>query len=171
MRRISFNLTTSQIEDRSKDVTRRIGWLNAKVGERLQAVDRLRSKDWKLLAVIEIVSVRREPLNWITEADLLREGFATNHFFGAYGDDYPTSGYGVAGFVNMFCAQMKCAPADLVTRIEFRYVEDSELISHGVSLLKRALDEHPGVFNDLSRHQTKKAIAAGKTLAEELANA
>jgi hypothetical protein len=37
MRLISFSLTTRQVRDGSKTVTRRLGWADLKPGERLQA--------------------------------------------------------------------------------------------------------------------------------------
>jgi hypothetical protein len=67
MRNISFSLTTAQIRDRSKTVTRRMGWRNLKVGERLQGCEkcmgRRNGEPLVKLAVIEVVSVRREKLN------------------------------------------------------------------------------------------------------------
>lgn len=119
MRRMSFHITTAQIENRSKTVTRRLGWDFAKVGDRVLAVDRLRSKDARKLAIIEIVSVGWEPLNRITEADVIREG-----------DPFPRPSYQngpidlpVKRFVERFCQAMKCEPSTAVNRIEFRYVD------------------------------------------------
>jgi hypothetical protein len=153
MRRMSFAMTTDAVLNRSKTVTRRLGWIFAKVGDLYLAVDKIRTKNAKELGVIEVVSVRSERLFDITDDDVAREGFP---------------GKTASWFIGFFNG---AADDPMVRRIEFRYVEDSELISHGVSLLERALDEHRSVFNDLSRHQTKKAIAAGEKLAEELSNA
>lgn len=129
MRRMSFALTTDAVLNRTKTVTRRLGWSFLKPGDRLLAVDKIRTRNAKKLAVIEVVSVRREPLNWITDAELEREGFSTSHYFGAYGPEFPNGGYGARGFVNMFCHGMKCAETDEVTRIEFRYINDAEVAS------------------------------------------
>jgi len=123
LRRISFALTTDAVIERRKDVTRRLGWSFAKPGMKLLAVDKLRTKDARHLAVIEIVSVRSEPLNWLTADDLVREGFARDHFFGAYGNDYPISGYGIDGFVNWFAATAKWPVTGEVNRIEFCYLD------------------------------------------------
>lgn len=120
MRRISFNLTQPQILDQTKTVTRRLGWLNLKVGERLLGVDRLRSKDAKKLAVVEVVSVRREPLNAITDEDVILEGnpFPRPEWQGQHGSvDFPAG-----RFIERFCSAMKCYPDTQVTRIEFRYL-------------------------------------------------
>lgn len=38
MRSMSFMLTTRQIRERSKDVTRRLGWEKLKPGDRLHAM-------------------------------------------------------------------------------------------------------------------------------------
>lgn len=128
MRRISFNLTQPQILDRSKTVTRRLGWTNLKVGERLQGVDRLRSKDVKKLAVVEVVSVRRERLLDITEDDVTREGFSLREPLAEMKQGRTEESIrGRWGFINMFCDHMKVAPDHEVTRIEFRYVDEVTL--------------------------------------------
>src|SRR5262245_24972112 len=86
MRRMSFALTTPQVEDRSKTVTRRAGWSNLKVGQRLSAVKKamgFRKGETAPapLAQIEVVSVRREPLErMLTDeaygrAECIAEGF------------------------------------------------------------------------------------------------
>lgn len=119
MRRISFALTTDAILNRSKTVTRRLGWEKLGPGERLLAVDKLRTRSAQKLAVIEIVSVRREKLNAITNEDVIREG-----------DPFPRPEYQRDSvdiprkrFVEEFCRSMKCVPDTIVTRIEFRYIE------------------------------------------------
>jgi hypothetical protein len=99
--------------DGSKTVTRRTRWLNLKAGDHLMACDKCMGipKGGKatVYGEIEIVDVRREPLNLIDEADCISEGFP---------DMTPTR------FVAFFCAANKCQPDDLVTRIEFRRVGD-----------------------------------------------
>ena len=126
MRRRSFYLTTEQVRRREKTVTRRLGWKNAKPGERVLAVNRLRIKDPEFLAVIEDVDVRRERLweiyatGWKDDgvtpilrpldeqyAETAREGFP--HLNGQE-------------FAAMLCAAAKLPDDDIdVTRIEFRY--------------------------------------------------
>lgn len=112
MRAISFMLTTQQIKDRTKDVTRRSGWLKLKAGERLRGVRKAmglkKGERQELLATIEVVSVRRERLSEITPEDVIREGFP---------DMTP------AGFISMFCdSHHGVVPSSEITRIEFRYV-------------------------------------------------
>lgn len=110
MRNMSFALTTEQIRARTKTVTRRLGWRDLKPGNQVQAVVKCMGlkpgEKVHRLCVIEIVSVRREPLNAITRLDVRREGFP--HMT-------PDE------FVAMFCASMRCLPTDEVTRIEFAY--------------------------------------------------
>lgn len=66
MRNISFALTTAQFRARSKSVTRRRGWWDAKVGDQLMAVEKSRGlpKGAKAvqLGLIELVDVRDEAL-------------------------------------------------------------------------------------------------------------
>lgn len=124
MRNISFALTTQQVENRTKDVTRRIGWKNLKVGERLQACEKCQGlgKGGKIrrLVVIRVKDVRREPLNSLTgkgkpltqytdrmaKRECVREGFP---------DMSPRQ------FVKMFCEHNGCSRRRMITRIEFEY--------------------------------------------------
>ena len=111
MRRISFSLTEPQFLAGSKTVTRRLGWLKLKPGEHLMAVRQAmglkKGEKQHELGEIEVVSVRRERLDAITQADCDREGFPD---------------LGPSGFVDMFYRHMRCKPHKLVTRIEFRRV-------------------------------------------------
>ena len=109
MRRISFGLTTQAILERRKTVTRRLGWAFIKPGDLLLAVDRLRTKTARKLAVIEVINVRVEPLWDIPADDVEREGFP--HLT-------------TMGFVEVFMRAMHCSAAEPVRRIEFRYRED-----------------------------------------------
>lgn len=113
MRNISFALTTAQFLDGSKDVTRRHGWGWLQAGTELTAVRQ--GMGLKLgqkvdrLGNIRVVSVRREPLDAITQEDVAREGFPK---------------WTPAQFVNFFCrSHRKCAPDCLVTRIEFERIQ------------------------------------------------
>lgn len=112
MRNMSFALTPDQVVDGSKDVTRRNGWLFLKVGERVQGVlkgmGRKPGEPLVKLCVIEVLSIRREPLDAITPDDVRREGFP---------------GKTPAEFVTMYCKAMGGAPSQEITRIEFRRVE------------------------------------------------
>jgi len=109
---MSFALTTAQVEARTKDVTRRLGWDSLRPGDRVWAVVKAqglkKGEKVKRLARIEVVSNRRERLCDITDDDVRREGFP---------ELTPEQ------FVEMFCAHMKVWPAIVVNRIEFQYVE------------------------------------------------
>ena len=132
MRNISASLTKEQIRKSVelvragkapvKDVTRRLGWLNLKAGDRLQVCEKCQGlkpgESLVRICVIEVVSVRRERLDrMITDVaygfkECKREGF---------GEDarlmWPTE------FVEFFCATHKgCTPETVITRIEFKYI-------------------------------------------------
>lgn len=78
-RNMSFALTTEQIKNKSKTVTRRFGWWFLKSGDELCAVEKAmglkKGEQIKRLAKIKIVSVRREKLMDITQDDCIKEGF------------------------------------------------------------------------------------------------
>lgn len=112
-RNISFALTTEQFLNRTKTVTRRLGWKNIKAGDVLMGCEKcmgLRPGE-KLtrLGLIRVVSARREPLCAITTDDVAREGFP---------------GKTPWWFVEMFVREMKPKTLHLavVTRIEFEYL-------------------------------------------------
>lgn len=117
MRNISFNLTQQHIRDRTKTVTRRLGWTFLKPGDRLQGCVKCMGlrpgEKIQKLAVVEVVSVRREPLNELTRKvfygvdEVLAEGFP---------EKTPEQ------FVQMFCDHMNATRMTTVTRIEFKYV-------------------------------------------------
>lgn len=110
-RNISFAMTTQQIQDRTKDVTRRFGWWFLKPGDKLCGVKKAmglkKGEEIERLCMIEVVSVRAEPLNEITQEDVVREGFP---------DWTPEQ------FINMLVSHYKCDPSKTVNRIEFRYI-------------------------------------------------
>ena len=113
MRNISFALTTPQFVAGTKDVTRRLGWVNLKPGTRLMGCRKCMGlkpgESLERLRPIEVVSVTREPLEAIGTyaADCRREGFPD---------------LTAEGFVAMFCRHMKCLPETVVTRIEFKHL-------------------------------------------------
>ena len=110
-RNISFFYTTQQIRDRTKTVTRRLGWNFLKVGDVLNACLKCQGlrKGEKIekICQIRVVSVMKEELYRISEADVIREGFPEFTRF---------------DFINMFCNNMKCNTYKLVNRIEFEYI-------------------------------------------------
>jgi hypothetical protein len=91
-----------------------------KVGERLQGCEKCQGRKagepMVRLCVVEVVSVRREPLRNMTDDP-------------AYGnDEVEREGFPEMtpeAFVEFFCdSHAKCTPDTTVTRIEFRYVPD-----------------------------------------------
>lgn len=118
-RNISFSLTTQQFRDRTKWVTRRMGWHKLQAGDVLNGCEKCqglkRGETVKKLGRIKILSVRREPLQRMTDdseygaREVVAEGFP---------DKTP------AEFVVMFCrSHSGCQPESEVTRIEFEYLE------------------------------------------------
>lgn len=107
-RSMSFHLTERAFVTGLKTVTRRLGWLDAREGDRLMAVRKAmglrKGEKQHPLGPIRVVSVRRERLDTITAEDVRREGFE---------DMSPEE------FVAFFCKANKCEPGALVTRIEF----------------------------------------------------
>ena len=122
MRNMSFALTTCQILDGSKDVTRRLGWLQLKPGDLIRPVRKCMGlqpgeKIQPLRDPLRIVSVRRELLRLMLDDiaygfdEVRREGF---EWHPAY--RWPST------WVEMFCATHKgCTPDTEITRIEFAY--------------------------------------------------
>ena len=110
MRNMSFMLTQEQIRDKTKDVTRRLGWWFLKGGELVMACEKCQGLELgeKIIRIrpIRIVSSRGERLDAMRKDDVAREGFLGGTEF----------------FISMFCAEMKCKPRTLVNRIEFEYL-------------------------------------------------
>ena len=112
MRNMSFSMTKQQVRDRTKFVTRRLGWKNLKPGERVAAVEKAqglkKGEHVTRICEIECVSNRPEKLNAITQEECALEGFP---------DMSPVE------FVNMFCRANAYDGQMPVNRIAFRYVD------------------------------------------------
>lgn len=119
-RLMSVAYTEPQVVARTKTVTRRLGWWEDKNGRRLlhpgdrltlcrKVMGRRKGEPLVRLAEVEVVSVRREPLQAITQEDVEREGFPswTRHLFMDFFNDH----MGGTGLTE-------------VTRIEWRYLEE-----------------------------------------------
>jgi len=118
MRNLSFMLTGPQFLDRSKDVTRRIGWLFAKPGDVVMGVEKSQGlgKGGKInpYGPIQFTNVRREPLRRMTDdvlygtSECMREGFP---------DMSPEE------FVAFWCKGHRgTSPESIVTRLEYKYL-------------------------------------------------
>jgi hypothetical protein len=113
---MSVSLTEPQVRARTKNVTRRVGWLVLKPGDTLQlcrkVMGRRKGEPLVRIVTVEVVSVRREALGDITLADVHAEGFP----------DWTQE-----QFVEFFTSTHKGTdPTSLVTRIEWRYLDAPE---------------------------------------------
>ena len=110
-RNMSFAMTTNQLKAQTKTVTRRLGWWFLKPGDIVNGVKKSmglkKGEKVEVLSMIEIKSVRKEPLNAITQADVVKEGFP---------DWSPDD------FIKMICDHYKVNPDVPVNRIEFEYI-------------------------------------------------
>ena len=111
-RNISFALTTPQFIAKTKTVTRRFGWSFLTNGTVLCGVEKAmglkKGEQIKKLGLIEVVSIRSEPLNLITDEDVIKEGFPE---------------WTANDFVEFLVRHYRIAPDKLVNRIEFKYLE------------------------------------------------
>jgi hypothetical protein len=109
---MSFALTTKQMRNRLKGVTRRLGWDDLKPGEKVCAVVKGQGipKGGKVerICIIECIAHTKEQLNWITQDEVTLEGFP---------DMSPSQ------FVMMFCRANKCNPRQIVNRIAFKFID------------------------------------------------
>jgi hypothetical protein len=112
-RNISFFLTQEQFKNKTKTVTRRLGWDNLKPGDILNGCVKCqglkKGEKVQILGQIRVKCVTKQPLNRITLDDVKKEGFPDMQSI---------------EFVRMFCKHMKCDPRTLVNRIEFEYVDN-----------------------------------------------
>ena len=112
-RNMSFMLTTEQIRNKSKTVTRRLGWWFLQPGDILNACEKCqglkKGEKIKKICKIRVVHVRKVLLCNMDPLDYIKEGFPN------YDNDE---------FIRMFMREMKCYYATEVNRIEFEYVED-----------------------------------------------
>lgn len=118
-RLMSVTLTEQAVVDRTKTVTRRLGWWADKNGRRLLApgdhltlcrkvMGRKKGEPLVRLAEVEVTDVSRQQLRVANTPDeAAREGFP----------DWTWD-----QFVAFFCDEMRCDPTTVVTRIEWRYL-------------------------------------------------
>ena len=111
-RNMSFFLTTDQVRNQTKTVTRRNGWKFLKVGDIINACEKCQGlkKDEKVVKIcqIRITKVGFEPLNSMPKSDLAKEGFPQ---------------FSLQDFFDMYTRHNKCSEDHLVNRIEFEYVD------------------------------------------------
>lgn len=144
-------LTTDQITERRKFVTRRLGWWSVSPGDLIQGVEKAmdlkKGQKVKRLDVIRVVSARSETLSRMTED-------------AAYGqDECALEGFPnltPEQFVDMFCAHNRCLPGVLVNRIEFEYARERGPVKKlpklapntrmGTTILNKSEEEWPWPF-------------------------
>lgn len=110
-RNMSFAITTEQFKAGTKTVTRRFGWWFLKPGDVVRAVVKgmglKPGEKIQPLGMIRILSVRSEPLNAITQIDVIREGFPS---------------WTPEQFVSMLVEHYRVLPTTVVNRIEFEHI-------------------------------------------------
>ena len=114
MRNMSFMLTTEQVKNKTKTVTRRLGWKFLKPGDKVMAVEKCRGlqkgEKVKKICPIRIIKVRPEPL----------------HHIYLYNDDVSKEGFpemSAKEFIKMFCeTHQEVGYGTVITRIEFEYI-------------------------------------------------
>lgn len=110
-RNMSFSLTTEQFKARTKTVTRRFGWWFLKSGDVVRGVEKTMGlkpgEKIKPLGLVRILDTRPEPLDAITQADVVKEGFLE---------------WTPEQFVSMLVEHYGVSPSAKVNRIEFEYL-------------------------------------------------
>jgi len=118
MRNMSFMLTTEQIRNRTKTVTRRLGWKTLKTGTVLNACVKCqglkKGEKVQKICQIRVTDVRQESLSKMC----LKESYGNEE---ARLEGFPDKS-GI-DFVAMFCTHMNVKPYAEVTRIQFEYIE------------------------------------------------
>ena len=114
MKRMSFAMTPNQMLDKSKTVTRRLGWGFLSPGDYLKATIRDEGGGGQReIGFIRVKSVNRVPLDSITQEDVAKEGFPEHN---------------PAWFIAKFCVAFQVGPRSMVTRIEFEHCTRDEAI-------------------------------------------
>jgi hypothetical protein len=116
-RNMSFALTTDQIRDKSKTVTRRKKWLHVKEGDILNACVKCMGlrpgEQIQRLGQIRVKDVKRERLDRMESEHYGKIEAAREGFPGMTGSE----------FVALFCEHMGGDGTQEVTRIEFEYLD------------------------------------------------
>jgi hypothetical protein len=109
---MSFALTTEQMENKTKTVTRRNGWWFLKAGDVVNAVEKAmglkKGENIKRIGKIRIIDTRKIRVSQIDHEDLIREGLP--HM-------------SPAEFVDFFCdSHHGSSPDTIINRIEFEHL-------------------------------------------------
>lgn len=110
---ISFSMTTQQVRERRKFVTRRNGWRKLKVGQVLDACEKCQGlkKGEHVVKICKIIvrEVTPEPV----------------HAIYTYPNDCELEGFpelSPLDFVQMYCEHNNCSPGTIIRRIRFDYL-------------------------------------------------
>jgi hypothetical protein len=126
-RLMSVSFTEQAVRERRKTVTRRKGWWVDKNGRRLlhpgdrltlcrKVMGRKPGEPLERICEVEVVSVHREPLHFVQcDGELTKEGFPELEPVRVL------DGWGT--FVRRYFMPQGIGPSDLVTRIEWRYLD------------------------------------------------
>lgn len=118
-RNMSFSLTTEQIRNRTKTVTRRRGWTFVKPGDLINACVKCMGlrpgEKIQKLCQLRVIDVRREHLSEMCRNRTYRRKEAKREGFPEMRGHE---------FVLMFCQHMGGDVDQVVTRIEFAYVNE-----------------------------------------------
>ena len=116
MRNMSFTLTTQQIRDRTKTVTRREGWEFLQPGDLVMACVKCmglhKGEKVERIRPIRILDVRKEPLWRISEEDVVKEGFPEMT---------------ALQFIDFVCRNCHMVRETIVNRIEFEHPSDDQI--------------------------------------------
>lgn len=125
-RNMSFMLTTDQIRNQTKTVTRRLGWSFLEVGDIVNACVKCmglkKGEKIEKICQVRITNTRIERLGDLGSCP-------RNQYEETFKEGFP----GMTGwdFIKMFCKEMNCTPETKVNRIEFEYVEKKHKIITG----------------------------------------
>lgn len=127
-RLMSVALTKAAVVSRRKRVTRRAGWSFLTPDTVLElcgkVMGRRPGEPLERLCRVRVVSVRQEPLNAITDADVALEGFTVLDWIkDPVHGDRPFVGTPREWFVSFFTHHMGGAVDQTVTRIEWEYLD------------------------------------------------
>lgn len=111
-RNMSFSLTTEQMKNKTKTVTRRNGWWYLKPGDVVNAVEKAmglkKGEKIKRIGQIRIINTKKVRVDQIDNEDLIREGLP---------DMSPSE------FIEFFCKSHRgCSPDTIINRIEFEHI-------------------------------------------------
>jgi hypothetical protein len=122
-RLMSVAYTEPAVRDRTKTVTRRAGWSILRPGSRLtlcrKVMGRRAGEPLVRIVDVEVIDVRREPLSDLLDAELSEYGTEEMKREGFPGMDP------VEFVATYFTEAQGIQPDAMVTRIEWRYLEDT----------------------------------------------